>query len=42
MTIAAQGRSQLIQTLTLDLVGPTPDVFAHLELEGRTEEASEL
>jgi hypothetical protein len=35
-------RHQLIQALTLDLVGPTPDILAQLELEGRTEEAAEL
>jgi len=35
-------RAQLIQSLILDLVGPTPDILDLLELEGRTEEASEL
>lgn len=42
MATSAQVRSQLIQALTLDLVGPTPDILAQLELEGRTEEATEL
>jgi hypothetical protein len=42
MTTSAQVRSQLIQALTLDLVGPTPGILAQLELEGRTEEAAEL
>ena len=42
MTTSAQVRHQLIQALTLDLVGPTPDILAQLELEERTEEASEL
>jgi hypothetical protein len=42
MTTSAHVRSQLIQALSLDLVGPTPDVLAQLELEGRTEEAAEL
>ncbi|MCX5969683.1 MAG: hypothetical protein NTV57_19020 [Cyanobacteria bacterium] len=41
-TSSAQVRSQLIQALTLDLVGPTPDILVQLELEGRTEEAAEL
>lgn len=42
MTSSAQVRHQLIQALTLDLFGPTPDILAQLELNGRTEEASEL
>jgi hypothetical protein len=42
MTTSAQVRHQLIQALTLDLVGPTPHILAQLELEERTEEASEL
>jgi hypothetical protein len=42
MTTSAQIRSQLIQALTLDLVGPTPDILAQLELQERTEEATEL
>ena len=42
MSTSAQIRSQLIQALSLDLVGPTPDILAQLELEGRTEEATEL
>ena len=42
MTTSAQVRHQLIQALTLDLVGPTPDILAQLELEERMEEASEL
>ena len=42
MTSSAQVRSQLIQALVLDLVGPTPGILAQLELEGRAEEASEL
>lgn len=42
MTTSAQVRSQLIQALTLDLVGPTPEILAQLELEGRIEEAAEL
>ncbi|MFN7899049.1 MAG: helicase-related protein, partial [Synechococcaceae cyanobacterium] len=42
MTTSAQVRSQLIQALTLDLVGPTPDILDQLELDGRTEEAAEL
>jgi hypothetical protein len=42
MSTSAQIRSQLIQALSLDLVGPTPDILAQLELEGRTEEAAEL
>jgi hypothetical protein len=41
MSTSAQIRSQLIQALSLDLVGPTPDILAQLELEGRTEEAAE-
>jgi hypothetical protein len=35
MTTSAQVRHQLIQALTLDLVGPTPDILAHLEQDGR-------
>jgi hypothetical protein len=42
MSTSAQIRSQLIQALSLDLVGPTPDILAQLELEGRTGEAAEL
>ena len=42
MATSAQVRSQLIQALTLDLVGPTPDILAQLELDGRTEDATEL
>jgi len=42
MTTSAEVRSQLIQALTLDLVGPTPDILDQLELDGRTEEAAEL
>mgnify|MGYP003340256900 CR=1 FL=1 len=42
MTTSAQVRHQLIQALSLDLVGPTPDILAELELDGRTQEASEL
>lgn len=42
MTTSAHVRSQLIQALTLDLVGPSPDILDQLELEGRTEEATEL
>ena len=42
MSTSAQIRNQLIQALSLDLVGPTPDILAQLELEGRTEEAAEL
>ena len=41
MTTSAQIRNQLIQALTLDLVGPTSDVLAQLALQGRTEEATE-
>lgn len=41
-TTSAQVRHQLIQALSLDLVGPTPDILAQLELEERTEEAAEL
>ena len=42
MSTSAHVRSRLIQALTLDLVGPTPDILAQLELEGRAEEAAEL
>ena len=42
MSTSAQVRSQLIQALTLDLVGPTPHILAQLELDGRAEEAAEL
>jgi hypothetical protein len=42
MTTSAQVRSQLIQSLSLDLVAPTPGILAQLELEGRTEKAAEL
>jgi hypothetical protein len=42
MTTSAKVRSQLIQALTLDLVGPSPDILDQLELEGRPEEAAEL
>jgi hypothetical protein len=42
MTTSAQVRRQLIQALTLDLVGPTPDLLDQLASDGRTEEAAEL
>ena len=42
MSTSAQIRSQLIQALSLDLVGPTPDILAQRELDGQTEEAAEL
>jgi hypothetical protein len=42
MTSSARVRSQLISALTLDLVGPTPEILAQLELDGRTQEAAEL
>lgn len=42
MTTSAQIRSQLIQALTMDLVGPTPKILDHLELEGRAGEAAEI
>jgi hypothetical protein len=42
MTTSAQIRNQLIQALTLDLVGPTPDVLAQLALQGQSQEATEL
>ncbi len=42
MTTSAQVRHQLIQALTLDMVGPNPDILVQLELEGRAEEAAEL
>ena len=42
MTTSAQIRSQPIQSLTLGLVGPTPDVLAQLALQERTEKATEL
>jgi len=42
MTSSARVRSQLISALTLDLVGPTPEILAQLELDGRTQEAVEL
>ncbi len=32
----------MIQSLSLDLVAPTPGILAQLELEGRTEKAAEL
>jgi hypothetical protein len=42
MSTSAQVRSQLIQALTLDLVGPTPGLLAQLEAEGQSQEAAEL
>jgi hypothetical protein len=42
MTSSARVRSQLISAVTLDLVGPTPEILAQLELDGRTQEAAEL
>ncbi|WP_254938606.1 hypothetical protein [Cyanobium sp. Morenito 9A2] len=42
MTISSTTRSQLIQALTLDLLGPTSAVLEQLEAEGQTDEAAEL
>jgi hypothetical protein len=39
---SAAVRSQLIQALELDLVGPTPGLLAQLEAEGQSQEATEL
>jgi len=39
---SAAVRSQLIQALELDLVGPTPALLAQLEAEGQSQEATQL